>query len=297
MTLSDTIETELADRIISQSSLPCELKLQPLASYFGCSTRPVRVALARLHKRGLLAPRKTAALHIDAPAQTAGHMTAESSNAAAPLLAPPTQLNQLTRQLIEQSLHADGQMVFLRESNFATQLGVSTTVVREHFNRLVGFGLLEHVPRRGWRLRPVRQKDLDDFIHVRLSLESLALSIAWKKLDLAIIQTFFENNQPARKRTATRPAVPARTDNGFHRYIIDVADNFYIRDFFDRQGRFFQLLFEWEDQSPDTTAQTVRQHRRILKHILQNDQPKAQAALKAHILGNHPVLTTILNNA
>lgn len=292
MTLSQTIASEITRWLTSRRSLPCALKLMPLAAHFSCSTRPVRQALAQLREQGLLSPEKLATLTINEQSDS----DAVSSKAASTQTPAQATLNQLTKQLIEQSLHAGDQEVFVRETTVAKKLQTSTTVVREHFSRLVGYGLLEHIPRRGWRLRPVRQKDLDDFIHVRLSLETLALSIAWDKLDHAMIKNFFDNNTLARKSTSKLPAKPASTDNQFHRYIIDVADNFYIRDFFDRQGRFFQLLFEWEDQAPATTAQTVRQHRLILKSILQNDQPKAQAALKIHILDNHPLLTTILKD-
>lgn len=291
MTLSQTIENELARRITRRQMLPCELKLEPLALYFGCSTRPVREALAKLRQRGLLSPAKLKSLRIENAVSNdqppASHLTVTSSVASGTL-------QQLTRKLIEQSLHAGDQEIFVREVNLAQQLGTSTTVVREHLSRLVGSGLLEHVARRGWRLRPVTQKDLDDFIHVRLSLETLALTIAWPRLDPAIIKRFLDGNTLPRKSTHSRQTIKAQTDNDFHRYIIDVADNFYIRDFFDRQGRFFQLLFEWEDQDPATTAQTIRQHRRILRSILLGDKDKALAALKVHILDNHPLLTTIL---
>lgn len=298
MTLSQTIENEIARRIRKKESLPCELKLLPLALYFGCSTRPVREAMANLRTKGLLTPAKINKLRIESKPEAKSFEVSDTKSPpyrpSAFLAHASDTLSRLTRQLIEQSLHAGDEVIFVRESAVAKQLGTSTTVAREHFSRLVGYGLLEHVPRRGWRLRPVRQKDLDDFIHARLSLETLALSIAWEKIDHAVIQKFLEGNTLSAKTTGKRTATHTRTDNGFHRYIIDVADNFYIRDFFDRQGRFFQLLFEWEDQDPATTAQTIRQHRRILKAILQDDQAKAQAALKVHILDNHPVLTTVL---
>ena len=49
-------------------------------------------------------------------------------------------------------------------------------------------------------------------------------------------------------------------DNSLHRYIIERAGNRYIREFFDRLGSYFEILFEWEDHDRDTAIETVRQH-------------------------------------
>jgi DNA-binding GntR family transcriptional regulator len=276
MTLAHEIEQDLARRITRGDALPCELKLEPLARHYGVSTRPIRQAMASLKRQGLLQASRLKSLPIETTAEPA------SLKAASDDL-----FTRLTHQLIEQSLRSGDEPGFIRETTIAQQLNVSTTVVREMFSKLVGHGLLIHVPRRGWQLRPLRQKDLDDFIQVRLSLETLALQLAWDKLDLTRIRQYLDANTPA------RGSRPAHSNNDFHSYIIEQADNHYIRDFFERQGRYFQLLFQWEDQ-PTTTAQTIRQHRAILTAILKQDQPAAIKALRVHIQDNHPLLTRML---
>ena len=47
--------------------------------------------------------------------------------------------------------------------------------------------------------------------------------------------------------------------------------NAYIRDFFERQGRYYRLLFEWEDRDRDVAIETMRQHRGILTALLKKN--------------------------
>ena len=282
MTLTDHIEQDLARCITRTHALPCELKLEALAAHYGSSTQPVRLALQRLRKRGLLKPGSIEKLPIKPP--KADHETKNSPETS--------QREKLLQKIIDDLIQKSylGDAMFLRETHMAKRYGVSTTIVREIFSKLVGLRLLDHVPRRGWRVRPLTQKDLDDFIRVRVSLETLALELAWEKLDLAKIKAALDGNQ---QPTATRKTV--MIDNDFHQLFIETADNFYIRDFFDRHGSYFQMLFAWEGHDRTANTQTVRQHRAILQAILDKNLPKAKEALRRHITDNHPVLTRILS--
>jgi DNA-binding GntR family transcriptional regulator len=84
-----------------------------------------------------------------------------------------------------------------------------------------------------------------------------------------------------------------RVDESFHEYLVALSANAYIREFLDRQGRYYRLLFRWEDQDRSVAVQTVRQHRQILQAILNRDQSAAAKALSHHILNNHPILSQI----
>lgn len=282
ITLSRQIHDDLAMRIRRRQPLPCTLTLHALADHYQCSTRPVREALALLRDENLLTPARLKNLTpVETQAITAPSPQQDTA---------PSAMDGLTNHLIELSLSpspsSQGQLV--REEALAQKFHTSTTVIREQLQRLTGAGLIEHLPRRGWRVLPVTQKTLDDFVRVRLSLETLALDLAWDTLDHDIIGQYLQRNvSPTSHRQA-------QLDNGFHRYIMQTADNFYILDFFQKQGRFFELLFQWEDQDTATQKQTITQHRRILSAILARDQPAAHEALRVHILTNHPVLARIL---
>jgi DNA-binding GntR family transcriptional regulator len=187
----------------------------------------------------------------------------------------------------------EGRETFLREQAMARQFDVSTTTVREAFHRLAGEGIIEHVPRRGWRLRPHAQKDMDDFVAVRQALEALALVCGWEATQSPDGRTVMEGFL-ARNTADGNPGGSPQIDDGFHAWIVEAAGNRYIRDILTRFGRYYRFLFEWEAADRAAGMQTVQQHRRILEAILQGDMPRARAALEAHLRYEHPLLKRVM---
>jgi DNA-binding GntR family transcriptional regulator len=182
-----------------------------------------------------------------------------------------------------------GDAAYLREEATAEKYAISRSVMRNILHRLAGEGMLDHIPRRGWRLRPFRQDDLQAFIEVREVLELKALELARPKLDAAELQRMLDLNVPPAP-SGVSPGV----DESLHEYLISTAGNAYIKDFFDRQGRYYRLLFEWEDHDGTVAIETMRQHHNILTALLQKNWSRARKALSHHILDNHPILSQIV---
>lgn len=189
-------------------------------------------------------------------------------------------------------LSLKGEPVYLREEATAEKYDISRSAIRNILHRLAGEGILDHIPRRGWRLRPFRQDDLQAFIEVREVLELKALALAQPKLIAADLQQMLDANV-----VSESDDVPPKIDETLHGYIITTADNAYIRDFFERQGRYYRLLFEWEDRDRATAVETVRQHREVLTALLKNNWAAAHRALSHHILDHHPILNPTADNA
>ncbi|MCC7349394.1 MAG: GntR family transcriptional regulator [Phycisphaerales bacterium] len=309
MNWSQYIEQDLRERLSSGQPLPCEPTLERLAVHYRVSTRPVRTALHQLRQEGLLEKRGAGARiginsrsakgkdHIDPSSRKAEHRDQKSSNRKKaqgkhpPVDPPMDYVEAIGRHLVAQSL--EGRETFVREQAMAGQFAVSTTTVREVFHRLAGQGVIEHIPRRGWRLRPFLQKDMDDFAAVRLTLECMALRLSWQKLQSAegrsAMETYLAGNV-----VLADPTEPPRVDDGFHAWIIEASRNRYIRDFFANFGRYYRFLFSWEGMDRASGIETVHQHRRILQAILAGDLPESQTALEAHLLRQHPVLKQVM---
>jgi DNA-binding GntR family transcriptional regulator len=144
---------------------------------------------------------------------------------------------------------------------------------------------LEHLPRRGWQLRPFRQADLDAYIDMRVTLEVKALELAWPRLVDEELRAILDGN-----RLPANPDDRPTSDNSLHAYLIEKSKNSYIADFFDRHAKYYDALFEWESLDRDAQIQEVRDHRDILEALLQRDRPAAERALVDHIRNNHPML-------
>jgi len=286
MSIASYIKDDLAARLKSGRDLSAQLTLDSLAEYYDVSFTPVRTAVSELIDEGLLEKGTNRRLMASASSNKQNGRRQKQK----PPEPPRDSFEVISRDLVHLSLR--GEPVYLREEATAEKYNISRSAIRNFLHRLAGEGMLDHIPRRGWRLRPFRQDDLQAFIEVREVLELKALSLAEPKLIAADLQRMLDANVVADCDDA-----PPQIDESLHEYIITAADNVYITDFFERQGRYYRLLFEWEDHDRATAVETVRQHREVLSALLENDWSAASRALSHHILDHHPILNQIAENA
>ncbi len=274
------IADDLRTKIRTGRGLPESLTLKYLSRQYDVSLMPVRAAVNELLDEQLLQNRDNGRLVISRTKIGSGVPEDER-----PRLEPPKDhYDRIADDLVALSLR--GRAVFVREEEAAERYGISRAAVRQEFTRLAGAGILEHVPRRGWRVRPFRQKELAAFIEAREALELKALELAWSRLEDDDLRAMCDGN--ALPETSTGQPV---VDNSLHAYLIEKADNQYIGDFFDRHGKYYEAIFMWELGDRDSAIETVRQHRAVLEALLARDREAARKALIAHIRFNHPMLT------
>jgi len=284
MSIASYIKNDLAAQLTSGREVPVQLTLDSLAGHYNVSLTPVRTAVAELIDEGLLEKGPNHRLTTTAPCRKTAQTRREPK-----LPEPPRDPYEvIASDLVQLSLM--GEPIYLREEATAEKYEMSRSAIRNILHRLAGEGVLDHIPRRGWRLRPFQQSDLQAFIEVREVLELKALELARPNFDFAELQRMLDrNSQPA------SPRRPLSVDESLHEYLIATAGNAYIRDFFDRQGRYYRLLFEWEDHDGDVAIETMRQHREILTALLEKNWSAAKKALSHHILDNHPILSRVEN--
>jgi DNA-binding GntR family transcriptional regulator len=279
MSIATYIKEDLAAQMKSGQALDVPLTLVSLAEHNHVSLTPVRKAVASLINEGLLEKASNHRLVAVAPSL---NQTVKQSRQELP--EPPRDPYEIiASDLVRLSLQ--GQPVYLREEATAEKYDVSRSAIRNVMHRLAGEGVLDHIPRRDWKLRPFRRDDLQAFTQVREALELKALELAQPKLDdneLRHILTL--NVAPSSDKT------PVIVDESLHAYLIHAAGNAYIKDFFDRQSRYYRLLFEWEDHDQAVAEETMRQHSEVLKALLSKNWSPARKALSHHILDNHPIL-------
>jgi DNA-binding GntR family transcriptional regulator len=280
-TMTEYITHDLKARIQGADGLPAKLTLDALSAQYGVSLTPVRLAVRALVAERYILKRANGRLAIN-PAK------AHTRAPAGPAPRPPARLGDLeaalTGVIICMSLRGEGN--FLREEATAERFGVGRTVLRQVLNRLAGKGLLEHLPRRGWRVRVFDEADMCAYLEVRVSLELKALQLARPHLVRADLEAMLRGN------TATGGS--PRLDNQLHRYLIEKSGNRYIRDFFDRHGLYYTTLFDYAAPEAKVVAAMARQHRAILRALLAKDWPKARQALAHHIRSQRPVLRRLL---
>jgi len=197
---------------------------------------------------------------------------------------------EITRELVELSL--SGKDVFVREESTARKHGLSRSSLRQILLKLAGEGLVLHIPRRGWQVKPFRQKDLQSFIEVREVMELKALELAQFKLSKPEAKQRLQEIK-ASNQISKNGKVKVRIDNSLHQYLLELADNPYLDDFFQRHGKYYSILFEWEGGNENAAIQAVHQHHAIIDALIDEDWALARTELSKHLRTNHPVLQEI----
>jgi DNA-binding GntR family transcriptional regulator len=274
MSIASFIKQDLIANIRSGELASDRLTLDALSKRYRVSATPVRAAVRELIEEKYLKKGDNGRLVV----------RIESLGGTASAPQEPTDWGEvIANDLVQMSL--EGVPVLLREETTAEKYGISRSSIRQIFHRLSGRGILHHLPRRGWQLRPFRQADLDAYIDMRVTLELKALELAWPRLVDEDLQAMLDGNcLPA--NSEDRPI----SDNSLHAYLIEKSKNPFIADFFDRHGEYYNALFEWENLDHDAQVQEIRDHREILEALLGRDRPAAEQALASHIRNNHPVL-------
>jgi DNA-binding GntR family transcriptional regulator len=278
MRITAYIRNDLRARVRSGAGLPDKLTLAGLSDFYRVSPMPVRAAVAGLIDEGYFQKQENGRLAVN-PAK----LGAAPDGAAEARAEPPTDWQRVLRDdVIRRSLR--GQAVPLRIAATAERLGIGRTLVHSIFHRLAGAGLLEHAPRRGWRVRPFRQADLDAYQEVRELLELRALELAAPRLEPAALRELLEQNVPGRGRR------PTRFDNGLHRYWVERSQNRYIADFFDRHGAYFAALLDYAALGEPLLSELAGQHRAILEALLHKKWRQARECLVRDIRRLRPIL-------
>jgi len=193
----------------------------------------------------------------------------------------------LIREVMRTSLGSDA--AYLREEALARKYRVGRSVIRQTFSRFAGAGLVEHVPRRGWLVRPFREEDMRAYLEIREALELKALDLARPHIQREDLIRMLEGN-PERKKGAF-----PRLDNRLHRYLIEKSQNRYIREFFRQYvSIYYTALFDYAAPEVSVVTQMARQHRRILESLLSRAWARARQALVEHIQAQGRVLKKLL---
>lgn len=285
-TIGGYIKIDLTERLRSGEGVPQGLTLQALSRHYRVSLTPVREAVRELVESGVLlkGPNGRLQANPDGVKELRDRAPGDTSASPTPLSRSAKLEAALTQDVLFKSLRGDTD--YLREEATATAYGVGRTAIRQVFSRLAGRGLIEHVPRCGWRVRPFDEDDLKSYLVIRETLELKALDLARPNLVDADLRGMLEGNAP--------DGASSQLDNGLHEYLIEKSQNAYIREFFDRSGAYYSTLFDFAAPETSVVASMAEQHREVLLALIARDWPRARRALAHHIQSQEPIVRELL---
>ncbi len=168
----------------------------------------------------------------------------------------------------------------LQEEKLSVEFGISRTPVREALQRLAAEGLVEQLPRRGYRVSLPDDAALDELFECRVGLELMALKLALPEIPETEIAALKKKLQTASGKKD--PVLSLEADNEMHTLIMESGGNRYlaslIRQFMRKTAPFRSYRNQEEPEKGN------RERIRILEAIEERSFQKASRLLKEHIL-------------
>ncbi len=165
------------------------------------------------------------------------------------------------------------------ESGLASELGIGKTPVREALVRLELEGLVEVIPRSGYRVAPVTLKDARDLLDLRALLEAEAARLAAGHAEdgrsLRALEGLCRASYNSRDLVSIRRFLRANTE--FHATIASVGGNQRLartlRQVLEQLERLFHLGLALSSREDEI----VHEHQDLLEAILRGDPGEAAA--------------------
>jgi DNA-binding GntR family transcriptional regulator len=205
-----------------------------------------------------------------------------------PLIAPRPKLGEecarhLRDLLMSGTYRAGGRLVV---EELAQQLGVSAMPVREALIALANEGLVEVLPRRGFRVARIERRDVDDVFRVHSFVAGLLVEAAAAEISDDDVERL-RGTQRDIERAAADGAAPDRAARieqlnfRFHRAVNHVPDAGRLRWFLRAATRYVPRHFY--ESIPGWIDATVQDHPPIIEALADRDAARARRLMEAHV--------------
>ena len=207
------------------------------------------------------------------------------------------QAYRVIRQRILDNVYPAGYRALERE--FAEELSLSRTPVREALLKLQAEGLLELIPRHGARILPVSAGDMREIYAVLTALESMAAEIVTRRRPSAAeLKPLIEASRDMTVALkADDLAAWARADEHFHRQLLELAGNATliqtVQLLWDRAHRARMVTLRLRPRPVHST----REHNAIVDAIRAGDPEATVRLYRAHRQRASVELLAILERA
>jgi DNA-binding GntR family transcriptional regulator len=207
------------------------------------------------------------------------------------------QAYRLIRQRILDNVYPAGYRALERE--FAEELKLSRTPVREALLKLQAEGLLELIPRHGARVLPVSAAVMREIYEVLTALESMAAEIVTRRRPTAAeLKPLIEASRDMAGALKNDDLDAwARADEHFHRQLLELAGNTVlihtVQQLWDRAHRARMVTLRLRPRPVHST----REHNAIVESIRAGDPDATVRLYRAHRQRASVELLAILEKA
>jgi DNA-binding GntR family transcriptional regulator len=172
------------------------------------------------------------------------------------------------------------------EAELMEALGVGRTPLREAVQRLAGEALVVILPRRGILVADLNMADLQKIFEVRLELEAYAARLAAQRAtpqQVAELEALVARSEAVMRRGDHRELIDL--DHQAHRLIVRAAQNEFLEDHLERLYTHVLRMWHVSLHKVGYLREAIAEHRGLAGAICAGDAGRAEALMRAHILG------------
>lgn len=172
----------------------------------------------------------------------------------------------------------------LVESTLAAEMKVSRTPIREALHQLASEGLLYSIPRVGYMVEEMSERDVVDLYTTRIAIEQIATEWAINNITPNELESMRMNLQMTNEAISNGLVEKlTELDKEFHGIIYKACRNKTLyqicRTISDHSLRFRMALIQF----PGMAEKTKTGHHKIYEAILAKDPVKAAAEIETHL--------------
>ncbi|MCS7281874.1 MAG: GntR family transcriptional regulator [Anaerolineae bacterium] len=173
----------------------------------------------------------------------------------------------------------------LVEADLARRAGTSRGPVREAIRRLIGEGVLVHIPSRGTFVAQWTPQQVEEAYSLRAVLERLAVQEALKRItedDLARLQAVVDEMAQAARQGDDRALV--RLDVRFHEQLYALSGHGLLQEVLGQLRRRLYSLMGVDEGYRIHRDKIAADHQRILDALRSGDPERAGEVIAEHVL-------------
>jgi DNA-binding GntR family transcriptional regulator len=187
----------------------------------------------------------------------------------------------LRNQILSNHIAAGDRLV---EGRLARQINVSRTPVREALHILEMEGLVESIPRVGYRVKEMQWEDVEELCEIRAVNEILAARWAMKRIGHEELAAMKDNIDSADAEIrAGQPKLFVERDAEFHEMLVAASGS---QRFLELCQMLRRHMLRYRIESiyiAESGLRAVSGHRRILECLEKKDDIGIEAAIRAHL--------------
>ena len=172
----------------------------------------------------------------------------------------------------------------LMEIQLANKLGVSRTPIREAIRMLEQEGLAVTIPRKGAEVAKMTEKDMEDVLQIRLSLEALAVRLSCENITPAALQELKVAMEDFEEKTKSGQFVEmAKADVKFHEILYKASNNPKLQQLLSNlREQMYRYRVEYLKDAA-IYPRLIEEHHRMYDALKEKDQKQAVAYVEKHL--------------